>query len=102
MDYNKIQSLGRVDEVLKLDPIANKFEAFGWHVIEVDGHDLEALHRALDLDNPPIPGMPTVIIAHTVKGKGVDFMEDKLMWHYKSPNQEQMELALSQIGASFQ
>ena len=98
VDFNKIQSFGRVTEVLNLDPLADKWCAFGWHVIELDGHDIGAL-RATFAGIPAIAGKPTVIIAHTVKGRGVSFMEDRLEWHYKSPNPEQLAQALKEIGA---
>jgi transketolase len=96
VDFNKIQSFGRVSEVLELEPFAEKWRAFGWHVIEVDGHDLKALDVALSTASSQ-PGRPTVVIAHTVKGKGVSFMEDRLEWHYKSPSVEQLERALREI-----
>lgn len=97
VDYNKIQSLGRVDDVLGLEPLSDKFCAFGWEVREVDGHDHAALRTALDLDERPVHGAPLAVVAHTVKGKGVDFMEDRLEWHYKSPSLEQLEAALAQL-----
>lgn len=98
VDFNKIQSFGTVAEVLNLDPFAEKWRAFGWHVQEVDGHDIAAMERILD-EVPAVPGRPTVIIAHTVKGKGVSFMENKLEWHYRSPSDEQLAAALAEIGA---
>ena len=98
VDFNKIQSFGRVTEVLNLDPLADKWCAFGWHVIELDGHDIGAL-RATFAGIPAAAGKPTVIIAHTVKGRGVSFMEDRLEWHYKSPNHDQLAQALKEIGA---
>jgi transketolase len=98
VDYNKIQSFGRVEEVLALEPLADKFRAFGWSVMEIDGHDMEQISSAL-LHLPSTPGKPTAIIAHTVKGKGVRFMEDKLEWHYKSPNTEQMIAASDELEA---
>lgn len=99
VDYNKIQSFGRVEEVLALEPLADKFRAFGWAVAEIDGHDMEQVAAALS--GPPAEtGKPTAIIAHTVKGKGVRFMEDKLEWHYKSPNAEQMIAASDELEAS--
>jgi transketolase len=99
VDYNKIQSFGTVKEVLDLDPLAAKWEAFHWHTIEVDGHDhaqLEETLRRVPLD----AGRPTAIIAHTIKGKGVSFMEDRLEWHYRSPNPAQLEQALKELGYS--
>ena len=95
VDFNKIQSFGTVREVLALDPFADKWRAFGWRTIEVDGHDLSALERVLAA--PAVENRPTVVIAHTVKGKGVSFMEDKLEWHYKSPSNDQLAQALSEI-----
>jgi transketolase len=99
VDYNKIQSFGRVEEVLALEPFADKWRAFGWHVVECDGHDRAALERALAAV-PESAGKPTVLIAHTVKGKGVRFMEDKLEWHYKSPSPQQLLDAIAEVEAS--
>jgi transketolase len=98
VDYNKIQSFGRVEEVLALEPLADKFRAFGWAVTEIDGHDMQQIVGALT-NLPSAHGKPTSIIAHTVKGKGVRFMEDKLEWHYKSPNAEQMLAANDELEA---
>jgi transketolase len=96
VDYNKIQSFGTVKEVLDLEPFADKWAAFRWHVQVVDGHDHEALSGAFAAV-PAQPGRPSVIIANTVKGKGVSFMEDKLLWHYRSPSVEQLESALAEV-----
>jgi|YNPNPStandDraft_1061719.scaffolds.fasta_scaffold40975_2 transketolase len=96
VDYNKIQSLGMVKEVLDLDPLAEKWKAFGWAVREVDGHDVHALidvFSALPFET----GKPSCVIAHTVKGKGVSFMENKLLWHYRSPQGEELERALAEL-----
>jgi transketolase len=98
VDYNKIQSFGRVSEVLELEPLAEKWRAFRWNTIEVDGHDLVALEKNF-LATPQRAGRPTVIIANTIKGKGVSFMEDRLEWHYKSPSVEQLDQALAEVGA---
>ena len=99
VDYNKIQSFGSVSEVLELEPLADKWRAFGWAVREIDGHDYEQIVDALS--NLPLEaGKPTVIIAHTVKGKGVSFMENRLAWHYKSPDDEQLARALVELGES--
>ena len=97
VDYNKIQSFGTVAEVLDLEPFADKWRAFGWQVTEVDGHDHAALESALAAH--PFDGPPHLILAHTVKGKGVSFMENKLMWHYKSPSPEQLAQALQEVEA---
>jgi transketolase len=97
VDFNKIQSFGRVSDVLDLEPFADKWRAFRWNTVEVDGHDLGALEQALSAKLTQ-PGKPTAIIAHTVKGRGVSFMEDKLEWHYKSPSDEQLVQALAEVG----
>ena len=97
VDVNGIQSLGATDAIMDLEPLGAKFEAFGWAVVEVDGHDIASLQAALDLNRPPQPGKPTAVIARTTKGKGVGFMEDSVMWHYKSPNDEQLHAALAEL-----
>ncbi|MBK9139511.1 MAG: transketolase [Verrucomicrobia bacterium] len=97
VDYNRIQSLGAVAEVLDLAPLADKFRAFRWAVREVDGHDHSQLRDALTR-LPAEPGRPTVILAHTIKGKGVSYMEDQLLWHYKSPDAAQLAQALAELG----
>lgn len=97
VDYNQIQSLGTVAEVVELAPLADKFRAFRWNVREVDGHDHAALRAALHAV-PWEPGRPGCVIARTVKGKGVDFMEDALAWHYQSPDAAQLASALAQLG----
>jgi transketolase len=99
VDYNKIQSFGTVAEVSDLHPLADKFRAFNWGVHEIDGHDHAALLAALSAP-PVLPTRPTVVICHTVKGKGVSFMEDKLAWHYKNPDDEQVAAALAELGAT--
>jgi transketolase len=96
VDYNKIQSLGPVAETLALEPFAAKWLAFGWRVMEVDGHDHDRLAAALEIR--PEPGTPpTCVIAHTVKGKGVSFMENTVLWHYRSPQGEEFEAALAEL-----
>lgn len=97
VDYNKIQSFGRVADVLDLEPFADKWLAFGWNVQEIDGHDIPLIQKTFD-GLPSKDGKPTVMLAHTVKGKGVSFMEDKLEWHYKSPDPAQLESALKELG----
>jgi transketolase len=98
VDYNKIQSFGRTKDVLDLDPLADKLIAFRWGVREVDGHDYRQLIDAFDAV-PFKPGRPSIIIAHTLKGKGVSFMENQLSWHYSSPDDQQLQRALEEIGA---
>jgi len=99
IDYNKIQSLGSVKDVIDLDPLAAKWQAFGWEVREIDGHDIEAIYEALST-LPWQPDRPSCLIAHTVKGKGVSFMEDQLLWHYRSPDDKEFEAALIELGES--
>lgn len=96
VDYNKIQSLGNVKDVLDLHPLAEKFQTFGWHVVEIDGHDVEQIRSAMD-SFAGVQERPMVILAHTVKGKGVSYMENLLAWHYKSPNPEQLAQALQEL-----
>jgi transketolase len=97
VDYNKIQSLGDVKDVLDLHPLAEKFRAFNWAVKEIDGHNHDEISAALKT-LPFASGKPSCLIAHTVKGNGVDYMENKLLWHYRTPNAEQVAAALKQIG----
>jgi transketolase len=97
VDYNKIQSLGTVKQVLDLEPFGAKWRAFGWAVREIDGHNLEQIEQALT-NIPCQPGKPTCVLAHTVKGKGVSFMENKLLWHYRAPDRNEMARALAELG----
>ena len=90
IDYNKWQATGRSDEVLALASLRDKWSAFGWEAVEVDGHDIGALVRELTRETPDI-GRPKAIIAHTVKGKGVPFMEDDNNWHYRVPTAEELQ-----------
>jgi transketolase len=96
VDYNKIQSFGDVEKVLNLEPLKDKFIAFGWNTIEVDGHDHTVILEVLS-SNRKAATKPTIVIAHTIKGKGVPFMENELAWHYKSPNDEQLKAALESL-----
>jgi transketolase len=99
VDYNKIQSFGAVKEVLDLDPLAGKWQAFGWATRDIDGHDFDQIENAL-LSVPFKPGRPSCIIAHTVKGKGVSFMEGQLAWHYRHPSDKELQQALAELGVS--
>ena len=96
VDYNKIQSFGRVDEVIDLSPLADKWRAFGWAVREIDGHDLDAIDRTF-ASLPFSPGRPSCVVAHTVKGKGISYMENALAWHYRAPRGELLEQALAEL-----
>lgn len=97
IDYNKLQSLGTVDHTLRLEPLVDKLQAFGCAPIEINGHDHEELARALRTVDK---SKPTVVVAHTTKGKGVSFMENSVEWHYKNPNDEQLLQALKELGLS--
>lgn len=96
IDYNKLQSLTTVEKTLRVEPLTDKLTAFGWAVREVDGHDHHALAQAL-AGTPWHAGKPSVLVAHTTKGKGVSFMENSVEWHYRSPNAEQLEQALKEL-----
>jgi transketolase len=97
IDYNKIQALGYTREIIDLEPFSDKWKAFGWAVREVDGHDINALESTL-ATLPFEPYKPSCLIAHTVKGKGVSFMEDDLLWHYRNPQDEEYEKAMQELG----
>ena len=99
VDYNKLQSLSTVSETLGLEPFGEKWRAFGWSVAELDGHDHDAL-RAVLSGVPAATGKPSVIIAHTTKGKGVSFMENSVLWHYRTARGEELARALAELEAS--
>jgi transketolase len=98
IDYNKLQSLTSISQTLGLEPLADKLMAFGWQVREVDGHDHDQLAHHLG-NTPWVVGRPSLLLANTTKGKGVGFMENKVEWHYRSPNAEQLAIALAEIEA---
>jgi transketolase len=96
VDNNGIQLSGFNRDIMNLDPLNKKWEAFGWHVTDVDGHDLNQLLDAIK-KSQQVKGQPAVIIAHTIKGKGVSFMENNVDFHGKAPNAEQLEKALKEL-----
>lgn len=96
VDANGWQATGRSNQITALEPLAAKWRAFGWHVEEIDGHDLAALEPAL---SRPGTGCPRAIVARTVKGKGISFMENDLEWHYRPPSAADLETALAELGA---
>ena len=98
VDVNGLQIDGRTADVMPSEPLADKFAAFGWNVLPVDGHDHAAIAAALD-QAAACPGRPTVLLARTVKGKGVSFMENDPGWHGKAPNDEQYEKAMAELRA---
>lgn len=97
VDHNGLQIDGRVEDVMNVMPIAEKFAVFGWNVLEIDGHDFDQILDAFDMARK-CKGMPTVIVAETVKGKGVSYMENNAGWHGKAPNREQAEQAMKELG----
>jgi len=98
VDYNRIQGIAPVSEVVELEPFTDKWAAFGWAVREVDGHDHEMLRAALEAV-PFVPGKPSCLIAHTTKGKGVSFMENSVLWHYRIPRGAEFDAALAELEA---
>lgn len=94
IDYNKFQSLDTIANTMGLEPLVDKLVAFGSMVIEINGHDHEQIYKSLICASN---GKPKVIIAHTIKGKGISFMENSIEWHYKNPNDEQLALALAEL-----
>ena len=100
VDYNHMQSLTTVEKTLKLEPFEQKWRDFGWNAESVDGHDTEALKAAFDRAKGNAgSGKPSVILAHTVKGRGVSFMENNILWHYRTPQGEEYEAALAELEA---
>lgn len=97
VDFNGLQIDGKNDDVMAVKPLDKKFESFGWHVIVADGHDIEGLIAAFEAAKGT-SGKPTVILANTVKGKGVSFMEDQVGWHGKAPSDDELAAALKELG----
>jgi len=97
LDFNGLQIDGKNCEVMNITPVKEKFESFGFNTIEIDGHDLEGIVEALDKAEAH-KGQPTIIIANTIKGKCVSFMEDQFGWHGKAPNDEEKDIALEELG----
>ena len=100
LDYNGLQIDGEVESVMNINPIEDKFKTFGWNVITIDGHDFDQIFAALDMAKDTVD-KPTMIIAKTIKGKGVTFMENQASWHGSAPSEEQLEQALSELGGAF-
>jgi len=97
IDHNKYQALDRLDKIISLHPLVDKWKAFGWEVREVDGHDITELNNVFK-GIPFVSGKPNLIIAHTVKGKGISFMENASIWHYRLPNEEEIKIACKELG----
>lgn len=97
LDYNGLQIDGKNEDVMNIGPIVDKFKAFGWNVIEIDGHDFDQIFAALDMAKETV-GKPTMIVAKTIKGKGISFMENEAGWHGTAPNDNDLERALADLG----
>ncbi|CCQ96821.1 putative transketolase N-terminal section [[Clostridium] ultunense Esp] len=97
LDHNGLQIDGTNLEVMNIEPIDEKFKSFGWHVIKIDGHSFEEIFKALD-EAKNIKGKPSIIVAKTIKGKGVSFMEDQVDWHGKAPTEEEALKAIDELG----
>lgn len=96
VDYNRFQIDGRTEEIMNIEPLVNKWESFGWHVIQSDGHNVEELLEAF-AKTKTVKSKPSVIIAHTVKGKGVSFMEHVVDFHGRAPTEKEKEVALKEL-----
>lgn len=99
VDFNRWQATGRSEEITYLSPLKDKFEAFGWSSCDVDGHNINAMVDVLK-NVPNGSGKPVAVIAHTIKGKGISFMEDDNNWHYRIPNKNEVKAALDELGVS--
>jgi transketolase len=97
LDRNRLQIDGPTETIMSIEPIAKKWDAFGWNVIEIDGHDMRQILDACDMTKE-IKGKPTMIIAHTVKGKGVSFMENSVPFHGKAPTEDELRRGLRELG----
>ena len=96
LDYNGFQIDGPVSDIMNPEPVADKWKAFGWHVVEIDGHNMEEIIAAVKIAKSTF-GKPTMIVAKTVKGKGVSFMENQVGWHGVAPKPDEMERALAEL-----
>jgi len=96
LDYNKIQLLGPVPEIMGIEPVVEKWKARGWETIEIDGHNMREIDEALE-KTEEVKGKPSIIIAHTIKGKGVSFMENTARWHGGAPTEDELKRALEEL-----
>lgn len=95
VDHNKLQAMDELESIVHMKPFADKWKAFGWNVVEIDGHNYAEIKEAL---LTRLSGKPTVVIANTVKGKGVSFMENVPIWHYRMPNEQEMPILMRELG----
>ncbi|SDS76697.1 transketolase [Actinoplanes derwentensis] len=98
VDCNGLQSMGTTEDTLRLEPFAAKWESFGWDVAEIDGHDHDALAATMRVPREAGRARPRCVLARTVKGKGVSFMENQVLWHYRPPSADELERALAEVG----
>ncbi|MCL6572444.1 MAG: transketolase [Bacillus sp. (in: Bacteria)] len=96
IDRNRLQITGSTEDVMGLEPLGDKWRSFGWEVVEVDGNDIEQLVKVF-ATTPRVAGKPTMIVANTVKGKGISFSENQVAWHHKVPTEEQFNLAIDEL-----
>ena len=97
VDYNKVQLTGNVPEIVSLEPLGDKLKAFGWRNLECDGHDIAEVVEAIENAKELSAKGPVMVVAHTVKGKGVSFMEGKFQWHGRAPDKQERQQALAEI-----
>lgn len=95
IDHNKLQAMDQLENIVKMAPLADKWKTFGWNVEEIDGHNVEAIYQAL---TKRVKDKPTLIVANTIKGKGVSFMEGVPIWHYRMPNEKELEILMNELG----
>ena len=98
IDFNKWQATGRSEEIMQLQPLLDKWKAFGWHVEEINGHNFNEIREGLSKAKI-CKEKPSVLIANTIKGKGVSFMEDDNNWHYRIPNHDELKSAISELNS---
>jgi len=99
LDYNKLQLYGETNTIMNIEPVIEKWRVFGWNTIEINGHRIKEIVQALE-EAVKFEGKPTIVVAHTIKGKGVSFMENKVEWHSLAPTKEQAKQALKELGYS--
>lgn len=95
VDHNKLQAMDKLENIVHMKPFADKWKAFGWNVVEIDGHNYEEIKEAL---LTRVSGKPTLVIANTIKGKGVSFMENIPIWHYRMPNEQELPILMRELG----
>lgn len=95
VDHNKLQAMDKLENIVHMKPFADKWKAFGWNVVEIDGHNYAEIKEAL---LTRVSGKPTLVIANTIKGKGVSFMENIPIWHYRMPNEQELPILMRELG----